>query len=36
MLLERFRVEYLAEHPHSSLGYMTPHEYAEAGPVDAA
>ncbi|NLG64595.1 MAG: IS3 family transposase [Actinobacteria bacterium] len=36
VLLERFRVEYNAEHLHSSLGYMTPNEYAEAHPVGAA
>ena len=28
VLLERFRTEYNTEHLHSSLGYMTPEEYA--------
>jgi putative transposase len=32
VLLERFRVEYNTEHLHSSLGYMTPEEYAAAHP----
>jgi transposase InsO family protein len=36
VLLERLRNEYNTEHRHSSLGYMTPNEYAEAHPVDAA
>ena len=36
VLLERFRVEYNSEHPHSSLGYATPEECAAAHPVDAA
>lgn len=36
VLLERFRVEYNTEHLHSSLGYMTPSEYAEAHAVGAA
>jgi len=36
VLLERFRTEYNAEHLHSSLGYLTPNEYAAAHPVGAA
>ena len=36
VLLERFRTEYNSEHPHSSLGYMTPNEYAAAHPAGAA
>jgi len=36
VLLERFRTEYNAEHLHSSLGYLTPNEYAAAQPVGAA
>ena len=36
VLLERFRVEYNTEHLHSSLGYLTPEEYAAAQPVGAA
>ena len=36
MLPERFRTEYNTEHLHSSLGYMTPEEYAAAHPVGAA
>ncbi len=36
VLLERFRNEYNTEHLHSSLGYMTPEEYAAAHPVGAA
>jgi len=36
VLLERFRSEYNAEHLHSSLGYLTPNEYAATHPVGAA
>jgi putative transposase len=36
VLLERFRIEYNTEHLHSSLGYLTPTEYAEAHPAGAA
>jgi transposase InsO family protein len=36
VLLERFRTEYNTEHLHSSLGYLTPNEYAAAQPVGAA
>ena len=36
VLLERFRSEYNTEHLHSSLGYLTPEEYAAAHPVGAA
>jgi len=36
VLLERFRVEYNSEHPHSSLGYLTPEEYAAAHTIGAA
>jgi putative transposase len=36
VLLERFRSEYNSEHLHSSLGYMTPEEYAAAHSVGAA
>jgi putative transposase len=36
VLLERFRTEYNTEHLHSSLGYLTPNEYAAAHPVGAA
>jgi putative transposase len=36
VLLERFRVEYNAEHLHSSLGYSTPEEFAAANPAGAA
>ena len=36
VLLERFRSEYNTEHLHSSLGYMTPEEYAAAHPAGAA
>jgi transposase InsO family protein len=36
VLLERFRVEYNTEHPHSSLGYLTPEESAAAHPGGAA
>jgi len=36
VLLERFRVEYNTEHLHSSLGYLTPAEYAEACSAGAA
>ena len=36
VLLERFRIEYNTEHLHSSLGYLTPEEYAAAHPVGAA
>lgn len=28
VLIERWRTEYNSEHPHSSLGYLTPDEYA--------
>ena len=34
--LETWRCEYNAEHLHSSLGYLTPNEYAAAHPVGAA
>jgi putative transposase len=33
VLLERFRTEYNSEHLHSSLGYLTPDEYAAACSV---
>ena len=33
--VERFRTEYNTEHLHSSLGYMTPEEFASAQPVGA-
>jgi len=36
VLLDRFRTEYNTEHLHSSLGYMTPEEYAAAHPVGVA
>ena len=36
VLLERFRVEYNTEHLHSSLGYLTPVEFAATCPVGAA
>lgn len=36
VLLERFRIEYNTEHLHSSLGYLTPAEYAEAHFVGVA
>jgi len=36
VLLERSRVEYNTEHLHSSLGYLTPAEYAEACSAGAA
>ena len=36
VLLERFRTEYNTEHLHSSLGYMTPEEYAEAHSAGVA
>jgi putative transposase len=36
VMLERFRVEYNTEHLHSSLGYLTPAEYAAAHPAGAA
>ena len=36
VLLERFRGEYNTEHLHSSLGYLTPEEYAAAHPAGAA
>lgn len=36
VLLDRFRTEYNTEHLHSSLGYLTPDEYAAAHPVGAA
>jgi len=36
VLLERFRVEYNTEHLHSSLGYLTAAEHAEAHPAGAA
>jgi transposase InsO family protein len=36
VMLERFRVEYNTEHLHSSLGYLTPAEYAAMHPVGAA
>ena len=29
ILIERWRYEYNTEHPHSSLGYLSPDEYAE-------
>ncbi|WP_407674463.1 integrase core domain-containing protein [Parvivirga hydrogeniphila] len=35
-MLERFRVEHNTEHLHSSLGYLTPEEYAAMHPVGAA
>ena len=28
ILIERWRQEYNTEHPHSSLGYLSPDEYA--------
>lgn len=34
-LIERWRIEYNTERPHSSLGHMTPHEYAR-GLAEAA
>lgn len=36
VMLERFRVEYNTEHLHSSLGYLTPEEYAAMHPAGAA
>jgi len=36
VLLERFRVEYNTEHLHSSLGHLTPAEYAAACSAGAA
>lgn len=36
VMLERFRVEHNTEHLHSSLGYLTPAEYAKMHPVGAA
>jgi putative transposase len=36
VLLERFRVEYNTEHLHSSLGYLTPEEYAAMHPAGVA
>lgn len=36
VLLDRFRHEYNTEHLHSSLGYLTPEEYAALHPVGAA
>jgi transposase InsO family protein len=35
VLLERFRIEYNTEHLHSSLGYLTPEEFAAAQPASA-
>lgn len=36
VLLERFRAEYNTEHLHSSLGYLTPEEYAATCPAGVA
>jgi len=36
VLLERFRTEYNTEHLHSSLGYMTPEEYAASRSAGTA
>ena len=36
VLLERFRVEYNTEHLHSSLGYLTPVEFAATCSAGAA
>jgi len=36
VMLERFRVEYNTEHLYSSLGYLTPEEYAAMHPAGAA